>query len=169
MGTNEAESAPRRVAVGPNADADAEDEALAAAARARYLTDGIESIEPDNAMRSALRGGEQLLALREMASIDAPPHGGPSPLSGRLALTNERLVIVDGLAITVATLEELDDVTLIADRLQVMLASGTGFTIEAQSPRLLRVQLAEARANRSERQGGESEADEEAPGDLTRR
>ncbi len=132
-------------------DAEDEDEALAEAARVRYRKDGIARIEPDDGMRSTLGSEEHLLALRDTASIVRRPLGDSLPLSGRLAITNVRL-FVDTPSTTLASLEELDDVTLVADRLLVSLTSETGFTIETSHPRLLRVQLAAARAERLDSQ-----------------
>ena len=133
---------------GARLDPAVEDEALAAAARVRYRTDGLASIEPDGVLGSALDDDEQLLAVRETASIDHRPPDGSPPATGRLALTSKRLMVVDQRPVTLASLEELDDVMLVADRLVVMLTSGSVFTVTAVQPRLLRVQLAEARARR---------------------
>ncbi len=137
--------------VGAGIDPDMEDDALARAARARFRSDGIGSIEPDQGMRSALGGDEELLAVRQNASVERLAAGAP-PESGRLAITTERIFLLDGHAVTLATLEELDDVTLVTDRLLVMLTGGAGFTIKAPQPKLLRVELAAARASRTERQ-----------------
>jgi hypothetical protein len=151
-------------------DADAEDEALAAAARKYYRSDGFATIEPDDGMRSALRSGERLLAMRKTASIDHRPRSGSSPRSGGLAITSERLVMIDRLAETLASFDELDDVTLATDRILVVLTTGTGFAIQSCHPRLLRVQLAEARASRIDRQAGASSNTAAAlPADLPRR
>jgi hypothetical protein len=137
-------------------EADLEDEALAAAARALYRTSGIVSIEPDPHMRAALGSDEQLLAIRQVASVeDLLERDGPRR-SGRLAITTRRLMMVDGQPVTLAGLEELDDVSVVMDRLLVTLTTGAGFRIDAEQPRLLRVQLAAARARRSEDQTGSS-------------
>ena len=108
--------------VGAGIDADMEDDALARAARARFRSDGIGSIEPDQGMRSALGGDEELLAVRQNASVERLA-AGARPESGRLAITTERIFLLDGHAVTLATLEELDDVTLVTDRLLVMLTA----------------------------------------------
>ena len=155
--------APSAASVVGGRDAEDEDEALAEAARVRYRTDGIARIEPDNGMRSTLGREEHLLALRDTASIVRRPHGDSLPLSGRLAITTERLLMVDSSPTTIASLEELDDVTLVADRLLVSLTSETGFTIETSHPRLLRVQLAAARA---ERLDGQTVASSNMAGDI---
>ena len=149
-------------------DADTEDNALATAARARYRQDGIVGIEPDSGMRSALGGDEQLLAVRQSASVEHLSDGA-RPISGRLAITTERIFMLDGQTNTLATLDELDDVTLVSDRLLVMLTSGAGFRINAPQPKLLRVELAAARANRLDRQtAASSSTGPSAPTDLPR-
>jgi hypothetical protein len=128
--------------------ADVDDEALANAARARYRTDGIGSIEPDDGMRSALGSDEELLAVRQTASVERLSDEGRSPLTGRLAITTQRLLMLDAQPETLASLDDLDEVTLVSDRLLVMLTSGAGFTITVSQPMLLRVELAAARARR---------------------
>lgn len=154
----------------PGADADVEDEALARAARARYRKDGIIRIEPDGGMRSALGADEGLLAVRQTASIERLAEGGGAPMSGRLAITTQRLMLVDAQPLTLASLDELDDITLVRDRLLVTLTSGTGFTINVLHPRLLRVELAEARASRMDGQStATSNPVSELPSELPRR
>jgi hypothetical protein len=133
---------------------DTEDEALASAARARYLHSGIASLEPDWRVRSALGRGELLLAERPRAAIDRLANGGESPMSGRLAVTSERLILLKRSPVTLAALEDVDDISLIADRLQVLLTTGAAFAIRALRPRLLQVELAEARAEWFDRQAG---------------
>ena len=150
-------------------DADLEDEALAAAARVRYRTDGLASIEPDRGMRSALDDDEQLLAVRETVTIDHRPIDGSRPASGRLAITTKRLMVVDGRPRTLASFEELDDVMVVGDRLVVTLMSGSGFTVTTVQPRLLRVQLAEARARRLDQTRASSNPASDPPSDLRRR
>jgi hypothetical protein len=132
----------------PGVDAEPDDESLAKAARERYRREGISSITPDAGMRSALGLEEQLLAVRQAVLIERLSDRQASPLSGRLAITSERLFLLDLEPLTLAFLEELDEVTLVRDRLLVMLASGDGFTITAAQPMLLRVELAAARASR---------------------
>ena len=132
----------------PGVDAEPDDESLARAARERYRRDGIPSITPDIAMRSALFLEEQLLAVRQTALIGRLSDRQGSPLSGRLAITSQRLLLLDAEPLTLAYLEDLDEVTLVRDRLLVMLRSGDGFVITAAQPMLLRVELAAARASR---------------------
>jgi hypothetical protein len=129
----------------------------------RFRTDGMATIEPDHQMRSALRPDEQLLAVRQAAGVERLVDGVRSMLSGPLAITNNRLLLVDGQPVTLASFDELDDVTLVTDRLLVMLTSGVGFTIDAVNPRLLRVELAAARARWSDGQVAVSSNDGSAP------
>ena len=149
---------------------DAEDEALASAARAQYLSSGIASLEPDRRVRSALGRGELLLAERPRAAIDPLANGRESPMSGRLAVTSERLIFLQRSPVTLAGLEDLDDISLIAHRLQVLLTTGAAFAIRALRPRLLHVELAEARAEWFDRQAGRPVAGPPAaPGAVPRR
>lgn len=129
-------------------DAEVEDDLLATSARARYRSEGIVGIEPDERMRSVLGRDEQLVAVRQSASVERLSEGRGSSTSGLLAITTERLFILDAEPVTLASLEELDDVTVVTDRLLVMLRNGAGFTITTSQPRLLRVELAAARASR---------------------
>ena len=129
-------------------DVEFDDEALARAARTRYRTDRIGSIEPDIGIRSALGPDEQLLAVRQSATVERLSGRGQSPLSGRLAITSKRLLMIDAEPLTLAALDDLDEVTLVRDRLLVMLTNGEGFTIIAPQPMLLRVELAAVRASR---------------------
>jgi hypothetical protein len=146
--TDETVPAPFLDGLVPRIDAESDDEVLARAARARYRADGIGSMEPDDGMRSALGLDEHLLAVRQTASVKRLSDGGKSPLSGRLAVTSQRLLVLDAQPLTLALLDDLDEVTLVSDRLLVMLTSGDGFTITAPNPMLLRVELAAARAGR---------------------
>jgi hypothetical protein len=146
--------------VGLPIDTDVEDETLAAAARARFRTDGMLSIEPDDEMRSALRSDEHVLAVRQTADVERLIDGVRSLVSGPLAITNRRLMVLDGQPVTLAGLDELDDVTVATDQLLVMLTSGVGLRIDAAHPRLLRVELAEARARWSDGRLGSSDATE---------
>jgi hypothetical protein len=151
-------------------DAAAEDEALAAAARAHYRSDGLPTLTWDATAPNLLATDERLLAIRRSASIDPRPHHRSWPLAGQLAITTERVMMVGKKAVTIASFDELDDVTLATDRLFVVLTSGAGFVIRSCHPRLLRVQLAEARASRIDRQAGaSSNAAMATPTDLPRR
>jgi hypothetical protein len=80
-------------------------------------------------------------------------------LSGRLYLTTARLVLLvrptaDGPvdAELSVLLSDIDELAVVGERLLVSLADGTGLTVDAGRPRLLRVQIAAARhASRTDR------------------
>ena len=148
--------------VGPLVDDEAEDLALASAARSQYLISTIPSLEPDRRTRSALRCQELLLAERTRASVDHWAVGRRASMSGRLAVTNERLILLRRRPVTLAALEELDEISLIARRLQVILTTGVCFAIRAFRPGLLQVELAEARAQWSDRQAERPEIEPSA-------
>jgi hypothetical protein len=122
-----------------------EDDALAAAARSHYRSGAGSTISSSGDVRAALKPDEQLIAVRTTASIDPGPRGG-QVWSGQLVVTNERLVLIDQRAVTLASFDQIEDVTLAADRVLVVLTTGGGFAIRSCHPRLLRVQLAAARA-----------------------
>jgi hypothetical protein len=150
-------------------DVDVDDEALAREARARYRIEGIASIEPDHEVRAAMLADERLLAVRPSASVGRILDGIRSSLSGRLAVTTKRLMVVGPAGSTLSSLDELDDVTLATDRLLVILTTGAGFTIQTNHPRLLRVQLAEARADwHAGQRDASSNAMSEMPSDRPR-
>jgi hypothetical protein len=165
----------------------AADEADAIQARERYRNEGLQAIEPDPEIRARLRPNEELVEMRPGAMVGrallagvggAAGEGGagtaPSTaqsvvesLSGRLYLTTARLILLvrptadgptDGeLSVGLADIEEL---ACVGERLLVTLADGTGLTIDAGRPRLLRVQIAAARAaSRGEAQKAEEEVD----------
>ena len=92
-------------------DRDLEDEGLAADARARYRTGDMIEIEPDEEMRSLLASDEQLIAIRETADVERLIDGVRSPVSGLLAITDKRLLLVDGQATALASIDELEDAT----------------------------------------------------------
>jgi hypothetical protein len=97
-----------------------------------------------------LGSDEQLLAIRELATVESLSMRDEPASFGRLAVTTKRLLMMMGAqSITLARLEEIDDVALVTDRLLVMLTTGSSFTINTAQPRLLRVELAAARAYRS--------------------
>jgi len=141
---------------------EAEDEALAAAARASYLRKELADLGPDRRMRAVLDREERMIAERRRASVRHLTGVRSAPMSGRLAITSHRLVLVKREPITLAAHEELDDTCLIAYRVHVLLTTGIGFAIEALRPRLLRVELAEARAQWLEAQAGRSETEPSA-------
>lgn len=150
----------------------AADEADAVQARERYRSDGLPMIEPDPEIGARLRPNEELIEMRPGAMVgrallvgvggaagedgvgtaSSAAQPAVESLSGRLYLTTARLVLLvrssaDGpvdseLSVALGDIEEL---AIVGERLLVSLADGTGLTIDAGRPRLLRVQIAAAR------------------------
>ena len=163
----------------------AADEADAIAARERYRADGIGTIAPDPEIASRLGDNERLIETRPGAMVGraqltgvggiggaAGEDGagtassaaqGVDALSGRLYLTTSRLVLLSRPADRPTDTElsvglvDIEELACVGERLLVSLADGTGLTIDAGRPRLLRVQIAAARAASR----GEQKADEE--------
>ena len=149
------------------------DEADAIQARERYRHEGLQAIDPDPEIGARLRPNEQLIEMRPGAMVgrallagvggaagedgagtaSSAAQANVESLSGRLYLTTSRLVLLarqpDGptdaeLSVGLADIEEL---ACVGERLLVSLADGTGLTIDAGRPRLLRVQIAAAQAS----------------------
>jgi hypothetical protein len=170
----------------------AADETAAIEARERYRSEGLPAVEPDPEIALRLRAGEGVVEVRPGAMLGRARLAGSvaseDPISagdlalgqtqaGRLYLTTSRLVLLTRpsdspdvleLSVELASIEEL---ALVGERLLVSLVDGTGLTIDAGRPRLLRVQVAAARAaSRSEGQpsleGVPAPIDEVAPSGL---
>jgi hypothetical protein len=128
------------------------DEAAASEARLRYKTHGIEPIEPDDSIRCLLMPGEQLLATRRGVALDrraqAAFAGPPGSVWGDLYVTSARLIHIGG-AVVSFDLDDIEDAPMADDRLLLLLADGVGLSLDADRPRLLRVQIAAARAARA--------------------
>jgi hypothetical protein len=121
-----------------------EDERAAFDARARYRNDGLPSIEPDEAIAASLRRDESVVVVRHSSVISRHPRGdGIEDFAGRLYLTSRRLLLVGQTTLEV-DLREIDELALAGERLLVTLDDGTGLSIDAIQPRLLRVQIAAA-------------------------
>lgn len=167
----------------------ATDESDALQARERYRSDGLPVMEPDPEIGARLQPNEELVEMRPGAMLGRAllvGAGGAAgedgvgtassaaqpvveSLSGRLYLTTARLVLLvrpaaDGpvaseLSVPLGDIEEL---SVVGERLLVSLHDGTGITIDAGRPRLLRVQIAAARA--ASRDASQAPEDvEEAP------
>jgi hypothetical protein len=140
----------------------AEDEALAAAARAEFRDRRCDGVQMDDTLRGVLDEGEGLVATGDGSVTYSSVEDGRIA-QGRLAVTTARLIAVGPPAVTIAPLDDMDDVIVATGQLHVTVIGGSGFTIETPYPRLLRVQLAEARARRADGQTGrpvEPEADD---------
>lgn len=121
-----------------------EDEREAFEARAQYRTDGIPSIEPDGQVALHMRAGETVFVARP-SSVISRHHGGDGTdaFAGSLYLTSQRLLLL-GHTTFELELGQVEELALAGERLLVTLADGTGLSIDAARPRLLRVQIAAA-------------------------
>lgn len=139
------------------------DEAAANLARARYRTQPITALPPDEQISPLLVPGERLLAVRRPALLERrqpmPGARGTTGLAGTLYVTSRRLVLIGRASLSFG-LCAIQEVILSGDRLLVVLRDGQGLTLEVQQPRLLRVEIAAARAGHT---GGEREGEDQAP------
>jgi hypothetical protein len=121
-----------------------QDERDAFDARARYRTDGLPPIEPDGQIAEHLRTGEAVFVERPSSVVSRHQRSdGADDFAGSLYLTSERLILVGRTPFEVG-LDQIDELALAGERLLVTLADGTGLSIDAARPRLLRVQIAAA-------------------------
>lgn len=127
----------------------AEDEAAADQARERYRTAAMASLEPDARIGPLLARDERVVAVRRSAMLDRrqPVIGWDQPtgLGGDLYVTSKRLALVGSVTLSFE-LDEVEDAMLSGERLLLVLRGGQGISIDASRPRLLRVEIATARA-----------------------
>jgi hypothetical protein len=126
------------------------DEEAAARAREEYREHGLPVIEPDEQVRPHLQPDEAIHARRATAMLEITPPGGPSGHTlrgGTLYLTSRRLIHAAESDVSRVPLEEVVEMGVAIERLVMLqLTDGTGIAIEADQPRLLRVQIAAAMA-----------------------
>jgi hypothetical protein len=126
-----------------------EDESAATDARARYRTEAPQKLEPDERIAALLDHDEWLIAIRTSALLERrePRPGEPlaAGLGGQLAVTSRRLILA-GRHVLTFDLVEVEEITLSGDRLLVVMRDGIGVALDVEQPRLLRVQIAAARA-----------------------
>ena len=121
------------------------DEAEADEARIRYRVEGLPSVDVDGRTAARLRPGEAAIDVRSSAVVTRHLLGdGTDELAGQLIITTQRLLVVGHTPLEVE-LDEIDELALAGERLLVTLRDGTGLSIDASRPRLLRVQIAAAR------------------------
>jgi len=122
-----------------------DDERDAVEARIRCRTQGLPRLDTDITVAQHLRPEETVVDVRSSAIVSR--HQGADGMelrSGRLYLTDQRLMLV-GRAPFEVELGEIDELDFAGERLLVTLRDGTGVSIEASRPRLLRVHIAAAR------------------------
>lgn len=125
------------------------DEAAADLARQAYRTQPLPSLEPDDRIAPLLGPGERVVAVRRSAQLDrrqpTPGWNAPPGLAGDLYLTTRRLVLVGRLTMSF-DFEDIEEAGLSGERLLLVLRDGRGVSLDVEQPRLLRVQVATARA-----------------------
>lgn len=121
------------------------DEAAAAAARDEYREQGLPRLQqeiPFDLQPDELVHAHRAAALLERSSPDPDAHAEPSP--GALWVTSRRLVHA-GSVPTELPLDDIEEMAVAVGRLLlVRLRDGSGFAVETDQPRLLRVVLAAA-------------------------
>ena len=125
------------------------DEIAADQARAGYRTQAMPALEPDDRIAPLLGPDEHVLAVRRSATLDRHiPSPGPNAhaeLTGDLYVTSRRLVLVGRLTQAIA-LREIEDAVLCGERILLVMVDGSGASLDVSRPRLLRVEIATARA-----------------------
>jgi hypothetical protein len=125
------------------------DEAVADAERARLVSQSLGTLNGDLEPPMKLHAGELLHAIRRAAMLD--DGNSKSPSGGTLYLTSRRLLHA-GSDLREVDLADITDAGVSLERLLLLgLADGSDLAIEVDQPRLLRVQLAAARAAARER------------------
>ena len=126
-----------------------QDEVAATEARVRYRAGGIPPVATDAAIQSLLRPGERIYAVRSPARAwrRTSPEGPTAPvaIAGDLYLTSARLVLV-GETVLDEDIEDIEEAVLAGDQLLLVMRRGVGLALDVERPRLLRVQIAAARA-----------------------
>lgn len=123
----------------------AADEAAADAERTRLRSESLPVLEIVDHRRPPLEQNEVLHAIRATALLERAP--APLPRGGTLYLTSHRLLHVGTEEMAAIPLVAIVDIAVALERLLLIgLADGSDLAIEVDQPRLLRVQLAAARA-----------------------
>jgi hypothetical protein len=121
------------------------DEAAAAAARAHYETDGLPTLGVEDDLAQELRGDEVLHARRSSAMLNRLDGAGTLPgYAGTLYLTSRRLIHIGQVTFAVP-LTQIQEVSIVGERLLLTLSSGEGVSLDVAEPRLLRVMIGMAR------------------------
>ena len=126
------------------------DQAAADEARLRFRRRGVERIDPDERIGPILEPDEQLVAVRRRAVMYRPEtreSGAASTGVADLYVTTRRLVLA-GPDVHSFDLASIDEAVVSNERLLLVLCDGAGLVLEVDRPRLLRVEIAAARAAR---------------------
>lgn len=140
------------------------DEARAEEARRRLHEQGIVPIEPDERIAGLLDRDERVYAVRRATSLERRQHprGDDPGLHGDLYLTSRRLVHLGRTRVDYR-LQQISDAVVSAHRLVLVTDESHGVTIDVADPRVLRVEIAAARAAARESAGAEGPRDGDQP------
>ena len=120
------------------------DEAAADAERVRLGGASLPDVSDQAGSGLQLRPNEVVHAIRPVALLEGS--SGQTPIGGTLYLTSQRLVHA-GPSMRETELTDIAEIAVALERLLLVdLADGSDLAIEGDQPRLLRVQLAAARA-----------------------
>lgn len=125
------------------------DEAAADQARDAYRTQPMLRLEPDDRIAPLLGPDECVVAVRRSVQLDrrqpSPDSEAPPGVAGDLYLTSLRLALVGRITL-VFGLDDIEETGLSGERLLLALRDGQGISLDVEQPRLLRVEIATARA-----------------------
>ncbi|MEO8470193.1 MAG: hypothetical protein ABI573_11085 [Chloroflexota bacterium] len=125
------------------------DDAAADEARERYRIGPLPSLDADPGTAVQLEPGEHIVAIRESVFLDRreprPDLNALAGVAGTLYVTTRRLLLLGRIRLSI-DLAEIEDVAVSGERLLLVLRDARGVSLETARPRLLRVELAAARA-----------------------
>jgi len=127
----------------------AADEVAADQARERYRLGPMIPVAPEPPVAAILEPGEDVLATRFAAVLEGrgsrPELDVPGGLVGDLVVTSRRLLFVGRTPLSI-DLTDIEEAVLAGERLLLVLRDGRGVSVQVAWPRLLRVEIAAARA-----------------------
>ena len=123
-----------------------QDERAALELRRRLREEPLTTVAPDDHVVDLLDTGERVIAVRDavVVKLHPAPAAGP-PRVARLYVTTARLILADDTPQTIP-LDQIDELSLAGEQILITLVNGEGICLDAGPPRLLRVQIAAARA-----------------------
>jgi len=117
--------------------------------RGRNRDQAVPTLEPDARIGPLLTVDERVVAVRRGATFERrqPATGTlvPTGIAGDFYVTSRRLVLVGRLTLSF-DLSQVEQALLSGERILVVMRDGMGFALEVEQPRLLRVEIAAARA-----------------------
>ena len=124
------------------------DERAADAAREAYRREGLPVLQADGDLSTILEPGELVHAIHPMALLERGSSGTPDePLRGGTLVVTSRRLVHNGALVLAWPLSAVAEMNVALERLLMLrLADGTDLAVEVAAPRLLRVQLASAKA-----------------------